>query len=54
MYTPTGKLGKVVWEEKEFQIQTEFLHTPRPHIVTTVFMRGEVVHKMDQPWIGGI
>lgn len=54
MYTPTGKLGKVVWEEKEFQIQTEFLHTPRPHIVTTVFMGGEVVHKTDQPWIGGV
>jgi len=54
MYTPTGKLGKVVWEDKEFQIQTEFLHTPRPHIVTTVFMGGEVVHKMDQPWIGGV
>ncbi|MGH8004986.1 MAG: hypothetical protein ACRECJ_09730 [Limisphaerales bacterium] len=54
MYTPTGKLGKVVWEDKEFQIQTEFLHTPRPHIVTTVFMGGEVVHKVDQPWIGGL
>ncbi len=54
MYTPTGKLGKVVWEDKEFQIQTEFLHTPRPHIVTTVFMGGEVVHKADQLWIGGV
>ncbi len=54
MYTPTGKLGKLVWEEKEFQIQTEFLHHPSPHIVTTVFMGGEVVHKMDEPWIGGI
>lgn len=54
MYTPTGKLGKVVWEDKEFQIQTEFLHNPRPHIVTTVFMGGEVVHKADQPWIGGV
>lgn len=54
MYTPTGKLGKVVWEDKEFQIQTEFLHAPRPHIVTTVFMGGEVVHKTDQPWIGGV
>ena len=54
MYTPSGKLGKVVWEEKEFQIQTEFLNTPRPHIVTTVFMGGEVVHKVDQPWIGGV
>jgi hypothetical protein len=54
MYTPTGKLGKVVWEEKEFQIQTEFLHTPRPHLVTTVFLGGEVVHKTDQPWIGGV
>lgn len=47
-------MGKVVWEEKEFQIQTEFLHNPRPHIVTTVFMGGEVVHKVDQPWIGGL
>src|SRR5262245_59847354 len=54
MYTPTGKLGKVVWEDKEFQIQTEFLHAPRPHIVTTVFMGGEVVHKTDQLWIGGV
>ena len=54
MYTPTGKLGKVVWEGKEFQIQTEFLHTPHPHIVTTVFMGGEVVHKTDAPWIGGV
>lgn len=54
MYTPTGKLGKVVWEGKEFQIQTEFLHTPRPHIVTTVFLGGEVVHRVDQPWIGGV
>lgn len=44
----------MVWEEKEFQIQTEFLHNPRPHIVTTVFMGGEVVHKTDQPWIGGV
>ncbi len=54
MYTPTGKLGKVVWEDREFQIQTEFLHNPRPHIVTTVFMGGEVVHKADQLWIGGV
>ena len=54
MYTPSGKLGKVVWEEKEFQIQTEFLHHPRPHIVTTVFLGGEVVHKVDQSWIGDV
>ncbi|MCI0329982.1 MAG: hypothetical protein L0196_03390 [candidate division Zixibacteria bacterium] len=54
MYTPTGKLGKVVWEKKEFQIQTEFLHRPRPHIVTTVFVGGEVVHKVDFPWVGGL
>lgn len=54
MYTPTGKLGKVVWEDREFQIQTEFLHAPRPHIVTTVFLGGEVVHKVDQPWVGGL
>lgn len=54
MYTPTGKLGKVVWEEKEFQIQTEFMPNPRPHLVTTVFLGGEVVHKVDAPWVGGV
>ena len=54
MYTPTGKLGRKIWGDKEFQIQTEFLHTPRPHLVTTVFLGGEVVHKMDSPWVGGI
>lgn len=54
MYTPTGKLGRVVWEEKEFQIQTEFMPNPRPHLVTTVFLGGEVVHKVDAPWIGGV
>lgn len=44
----------MVWEDKEFQIQTEFSHHPRPHIITTVFLGGEVVHKMDQPWVGGV
>ncbi len=54
MYTPTGKLGRVVWEEKEFQIQTEFMPAPRPHIVTSVFLGGEVIHKVDTPWVGGV
>jgi hypothetical protein len=54
MYTPTGKLGRVIWEEKEFQIQTEFMPNPRPHIVTSVFLGGEVIHKIDTPWVGGV
>ncbi len=54
MYLPTGKLGKVVWEEKEFQIQTEFSNHPRPHLTTTVFLGGEVVHKVDNLWLGGV
>ena len=54
MYLPTGKLGKVVWEGKEFQLQTEFSYHPRPHMSTTVFLGGEVVHKVTQAWLGGV
>jgi hypothetical protein len=51
---PAGISSYLTWKEKELYLQTEFALRPKPRITTTVSCVGEVIHKTEEPWGGGL
>jgi len=45
---PAGLTSSVTADGKKYILQTEFLATPEPHVVTTVVYKGQVVHKVEK------
>lgn len=47
-YIPAGRTSLAKHGHKEFQLQTEYIRTSGPRVVTTVFMKGQVLHKIEK------
>jgi hypothetical protein len=45
---PAGLTSSVTADGKKYILQTEFLATPEPHVVTTVVYKGQVIHKVEK------
>ena len=46
--TPAGLTSSVTADGKKYILQTEFLKSPQPHVVTVVVYKGQVVHKVEK------
>lgn len=46
--TPAGLTSSVTADGKKYILQTEFLSSPEPHVVTVVVYKGQVVHKVEK------
>jgi hypothetical protein len=51
---PAGISSYLTWKEKQLYLQTEFALRPHPRITTTVSCEGEVIHKAEEVWEGGL
>ncbi len=51
---PSGISSSLSWKEKKVYLETEFATRPQPRITTTASYQGEVIHKAEQPWQGGL
>lgn len=47
-YIPSGKTSVVKKNDKDLQVQTEYSSRPFPRIKTTIFDKGQVVHKVEK------
>lgn len=47
-YIPAGRTSRVQTGDAEFQIQTEYAKRPNPRVTTTIFTKGEVLHKIEK------
>ena len=47
-YIPAGRTSRIVQGAIEIQIQTEFAARPSPRITTSIFSKGQVMHKVEQ------
>ncbi len=47
-YIPAGRTSRIVQGTIEIQIQTEFAARPSPRITTSIFSKGQVMHKVEQ------
>jgi hypothetical protein len=50
MRTPAGRTSSVKALNKVFILQTEFLTKPRPRIVTSVALEGQIIHKVERTY----
>jgi hypothetical protein len=50
MRTPAGRTSSVRALNKVFILQTEFLIKPRPRIVTSVALDGQIIHKVERTY----
>ncbi len=48
-YIPAGRTAVVKKEGTEYQVQTEYARHPHPRITTTIFAKGQVLHKIERP-----
>jgi len=46
--TPAGLTSSVTADDKKYILQTEFIVTPEPRIITTVIYQGQVIHKIER------
>jgi hypothetical protein len=46
--TPAGLTSSVTADDKKYILQTEFLPSPEPRVVTTVDYKGQVIHKVEK------
>ncbi len=53
-YIPAGRTSRIVQGDIEIQIQTEFAARPSPRITTSIFSKGQVMHKVEQELKGQI
>jgi len=51
---PAGISSNLTWKEKRIYLQTEFALRPKPRITTTVSCEGQVIHKTEELWEGGL
>ena len=54
MRTPAGRTSSVKALNKVFILQTEFLSKPRPRIVTSVALDGQIIHKVERTYDNAI
>lgn len=47
-YIPAGRTSRIVQGSTEIQIQTEFATRPSPRLTTSIFSKGQVMHKVEQ------
>jgi len=47
-YIPAGRTSRIVSGPIEIQIQTEFALRPNPRLTTSIFSKGQVIHKVEQ------
>jgi hypothetical protein len=47
-YIPAGRTSRIVRGAAEIQIQTEYAYRPNPRLTTTVFSKGQVLHKIEK------
>jgi hypothetical protein len=47
-YIPAGRTSRIFQGDIEIQIQTEFASRPSPRITTSIFSKGQVMHKVEQ------
>ncbi|HHI02853.1 MAG TPA: hypothetical protein ENL22_04980, partial [candidate division Zixibacteria bacterium] len=47
-YIPAGRTSRIVQGSTEIQIQTEFASRPNPRLTTSIFSKGQVMHKVEQ------
>ncbi|MEE9442217.1 MAG: hypothetical protein V3V99_06075 [candidate division Zixibacteria bacterium] len=47
-YIPSGRTSIVKRGEAEFQLQTECAIIPHPRVTTTIFSKGQVLHKIER------
>lgn len=45
---PAGRTSRIVQGSTEIQIQTEFASRPSPRLTTSIFSKGQVMHKVEQ------
>jgi predicted regulator of Ras-like GTPase activity (Roadblock/LC7/MglB family) len=51
---PAGISSYLSWKERKLYLQTEFALRPQPRITTTVSCEGQVIHKVEEAWEGGL
>ncbi|MFH1701084.1 MAG: hypothetical protein ABIE07_10910 [Candidatus Zixiibacteriota bacterium] len=47
-YIPSGRTSIVKRGGAEFQLQTEYARMPHPRVTTTIFSKGQVLHKIER------
>jgi hypothetical protein len=48
--TPAGRTSSIKASNKVFILQTEFLSKPRPRIITSVALEGQIIHKVERTY----
>jgi hypothetical protein len=54
MRIPAGRTSSVRALNKVFILQTEFLAKPRPRIVTSVALEGQIIHRVERTYDNGL
>jgi hypothetical protein len=52
--TPAGMTSSVRALNKNFILQTEFIARPRPRVVTSVALDGQIIHKVERAYDGSL
>jgi len=47
-YIPAGRTSRTLYGRVELQIQTEYAYRPDPRLTTSIFSKGQVIHKIEQ------
>jgi hypothetical protein len=52
MMIPAGLSSEACLGDTKLVVQTEFALRPQPRVTTTIFLKGQVVEKMEKIWEG--
>ncbi len=47
-YIPAGRTSRTLYGRVELQIQTEYAYRPSPRLTTSIFSKGQIIHKIEQ------
>ncbi|MBN2226339.1 MAG: hypothetical protein JW763_03145 [candidate division Zixibacteria bacterium] len=47
-YIPAGRTSRTMYGRVELQIQTEYAFRPGPRLTTSIFSKGQIIHKIEQ------